>query len=328
MKRSKAQHARLIELHRMIREEEYPNCLTFAREWEISQKTVQRDIDYLRDQLGAPLAYDRRAKGFYYTEESWMLPSVVLSEGELLAVMLGSRALAQYRGTPAEAVLRRVFDKLVDILPESLSLNPVMLFTEFSFQSPPAKPVDPQIWLTVVRSLISRTTVEIVYRRFDRQAADPGRSSRLNPYHIANLQGEWYVFGVNDGHDDIRQFAMPRIEKAAGTTDRYRIPAGFDPEAMLAAAFGRFVLGGDTHMVKLLFTPDVADWVTERQWHPKQTLKLRRDGTVELSFPAKGLFEVQRWVLSWGRQVTVLAPQELRDGVQEEIKAMASGSTP
>jgi predicted DNA-binding transcriptional regulator YafY len=49
----------------------------------------------------------------------------------------------------------------------------------------------------------------------------------------------------------------------------------------------------------------------------------RRNGDIELSFPAKGLFEVQRWVLSWGRHVRVLAPTELRENVQEEIRLMA-----
>ena len=64
------------ELDRKIRDGGYPNCLTFAEVWGVSQKTVQRDIDFLRDQCGAPLAYDRDRKGFYYEDKSWWLPSV------------------------------------------------------------------------------------------------------------------------------------------------------------------------------------------------------------------------------------------------------------
>ena len=102
------------------------------------------------------------------------------------------------------------------------------------------------------------------------------------------------------------------------------MPSDFDAEALLAPVFGRSAAGGKVHKVCLLFDKEVADWITERQWHPKQKLKRRRDASIELSFPAKGLFEVQRWVLSWGHQVRVLAPETLKDDVKRTVELMAS----
>jgi predicted DNA-binding transcriptional regulator YafY len=323
MNLSKSQYRRIMELDRRIRDGLYPNCLTFAAEWEVSQKTIQRDIDYLRDQCGAPIRYDREEKGYYYDAATWVLPSIMLSEGELLAVLVGSRAVAQYKGTPIEARLRRVFDKLTELLPEGLSIHPAELFTDFSFQAPPARPVDPDVWLAVTQGLINRTTVEIVYRLFGAGETKPGKVSRINPYHIANRQGEWYVFAVHAGHEDVRQFSMGRIVRAALTDSTYHIPRDFDAAKLFDSAFGRFAGGGEEHTVKLLFDHGVADWVTEREWHPAQQIKRRKNGDVELTFPAKGLYEVQRWVLSWGRQVRVLAPPALCGAVEKEIGAMA-----
>lgn len=325
MNLSKSQYRRIMELDRRIRDGLYPNCLTFAAKWEVSQKTIQRDIDYLRDQCGAPIRYDREEKGYYYDDATWVLPSIMLSEGELLAVLVGARAVAQYKGTPIEARLRRVFDKLTELLPEGLSINPAELFTEFSFQSPPSRPIDPDVWLTVTQGLTNRTTVEIVYRPFGSGKAKPDKVSRINPYHIANRQGEWYVFAVHAGHEDVRQFSMGRIERAALTDSTYHIPRDFDAGKLLDSAFGRFAGGDEEHTVRLLFDHEVADWVTEREWHPAQQIKRRKNGDIELSFPAKGLYEVQRWVLAWGRHVRVLAPRELCDAVEDEVKAMWEG---
>jgi predicted DNA-binding transcriptional regulator YafY len=57
MKRNKSQFRRLMELTEMIREERQAvNALTLSAEWGVSQKTVQRDIDFLRDQMRAPIA--------------------------------------------------------------------------------------------------------------------------------------------------------------------------------------------------------------------------------------------------------------------------------
>ena len=327
MKRTKSQFARLMELDRCIRAKQYPNCLTFGADWEVSQKTVQRDIDFLRDSCGAPLAYDRERKGFYYENETWMLPSVMLSEGDLLAVLLASRMVDQYRGTPIARQVERVFAKLSELLPESISVQSELLYARFSFRGPPAKPIAPDVWTAVVRGLLHRLTLRVVYRPFEKGRSEKGKESRINPYHIANLQGEWYVFGVHAGHNDVRQFSMARIEKATPTDEHFDVPDVFDPEALLAGTFARYAGDGKPQAVRLLFDKDVSDWVTDREWHPKQKLRRRKTGEIELAFPATGLFEVQRWVLSWGHWVKVLAPAELAAGVISEIRLMERKAT-
>ncbi len=323
VQRNKSQFARLMALDQEIRGNRYPNCLRFSTEWEVSPKTVQRDIDFLRDQCGAPIDYDRERKGFFYRDATWMLPSVMLSEGELLAVLLGSRAIAQYQGTPVAADLERVFGKLAEMMPDRISIRPEMLFNRFTFTSPPAKPVNPEVWATLVQGVMARKTIRARYRPVESQKIQPGKESRINPFHIANLQGEWYLFGVHDGHQDVRQFAMARFESAALTEHGFEVPADFDPARLLAGSFGRFVSTGKAETVRLLFAREVSEWVTERVWNPDQKLKRRQTGEIELEFPAKGLFEVQRWVLSWGRAVRVLGPAALKTSVEDEIRAMA-----
>ena len=99
MKRNKSQFSRLLELDKRIRQGLYPNCLNFSADWEVSQKTVQRDIDFLRDSLNAPIDYDREKKGFYYTTTQWFMPYISVSEGDLVAILVAEKALEQYRGT-------------------------------------------------------------------------------------------------------------------------------------------------------------------------------------------------------------------------------------
>ena len=323
MKRNNPQHVRLMKLDRSIRAKEYPNCLTFAVDAEVSQKTVQRDIDFLRDQCGAPIAYDRVRKGFHYENDTWMLPSVMLSEGELLAVLLAAKAMEQYRGTPAGEQLERIFDKLAEMLPDKIALRPEQLYAGFTFRGPPAKPVDADVWSTVVQGVLRQQTLRIRYHSFDMPKDQTPKEVLIDPYHIANLQGEWYVLGVYSGHEDVHQFALPRIRSAALTEQHFQVPPGFDARRLLATTFGRFVGDGSSHRVRLLFDKAVANWVTERQWHPSQQIKTRKNGAVELQFTAAGLYEVQRWVLSWGGQVQVLAPSELVQMVKDEVVAMA-----
>jgi predicted DNA-binding transcriptional regulator YafY len=211
-------------------------------------------------------------------------------------------------------------DQIFVCLPWIFLVGCWTLFSETSFSGPPAKPVSEPVWVELVRALTTKTSVRINYRGFESRKATP---RILQPCHIANLSGDWYVFGAYpETPSDIRQFAMARIRTAELTGETFDMPAGFDPERLLAGAFSRFA-GGRPVAIRLLFDREIADWVREREWHPGQTLKTRRNGDVELAFKAAGLYEVSRWILGWGRYARVLAPPALKKMVADEIRAMA-----
>jgi predicted DNA-binding transcriptional regulator YafY len=60
--------ARMQLIYEAIRAERRPNCSLLAKRLEVSAKTVQRDIDYMRYQLNLPIEYDQERHGFYFTE--------------------------------------------------------------------------------------------------------------------------------------------------------------------------------------------------------------------------------------------------------------------
>lgn len=323
MKRNTTQFLRLRALHAAIKNGKYPNCLSFAMEYEVTQKTIQRDMDFLRDSLNAPIEFDRHKNGFYYKDPTWFLPSIVLSEGELMALLVASKALEQYQGTPVAMEIKSVFQKISELLPEKITLPPEYLFTHFTFTSPPAKPVDEKVWIAVIRGLLNQRTLQINYRAFESPTL---KEHEIDPYHVANLRGEWYVFGHSHRSDKLTQFAMARIKAASVSDKTFVVPKGFDPKKLFDTTFGRFALlpGEKVHAVKLRFDKEVTAWVMDREWHPKQKLTRLANGDIELKFPAAGLMEVQHWVLAWGRYVKVLEPAELKKAVAEEIRAMAA----
>jgi predicted DNA-binding transcriptional regulator YafY len=318
--RTKSQFARLMALDAEIRDGKYPNCLTFSADWEVSQKTIQRDIDYLRYQLGAPIEYDREKKGFYYSNDTWFLPSLSVNEGDLFALLVGSKALEAYRGTPVAEHLHDVFGKLAGMLTDRISLSPEMVFTRFTFRGPPSRQIDRQIWTVLVRGLLHQRSVRVAYRSRGSKAAT---ERIIDPYHAANLAGEWYVIVWDHKSGKILQLAMAHIHEAKLLDNKFSIIENFDPEELLSKTFNRYVSDRDAKRIRLLFDKEAADWVLERQWHPEQKIKKRRNGDIELSFETPGVWEVFRWVLSWGPYVKVLAPSELKKWVQEDVRKMA-----
>lgn len=322
MERTTTQFSRLLELDRRIRTRRYPNAITFAGEYEVAQKTVQRDIDYLRNQ-GAPIEYDRIHKGYYYSDPTWFLPAVFLSEGDYLGLLVASQAAEAYRGTPIAQKLQGIFSKLAGLLPDKLSITPDLVAACFSFTGPPAKPIDPEIWTTLVQGTLRQQAVKIVYQTL---TADHPHTRNIDPYHIANLDGEWYIFAHCREKDDVRQFSIARIRKAVALDWPFEVPKDFDPRKLLANTFHRYTMSEHPHTIRLLFARDVAPWVLERQWRPNQTVKKRKNGDIELQFDASGIEEVFRWVLAWGHNVQILGPEELKKMWVEEVRLMADSA--
>ena len=95
----KSQMVRIVEFDRQVRQGEYPNSLRFSVDYEVSQRTVLRDIEFLRDQLGAPLQYDPQRKGFCYSED-WVIPQVILMS--VLHEDAASHLIAMFRSLAAE----------------------------------------------------------------------------------------------------------------------------------------------------------------------------------------------------------------------------------
>jgi len=307
----------LLALDQLLRNNKYPNCTSFAAEWEISTKTAQRDLEYLQDRMGAPLEYDALKRGYYYTESTFMLPAVQMNEGELAALLMGSKALEQFQGTPMAEKLVAVFEKLSAFLPDNITVRPEELFTRFSFISPPAMPVSSKVWNTVVQALENRQMIEIQYRNWSGE-----KTARVAPVHLANLQGDWYLFVQYEGFDNFRQLALARIQSIRLLSKKADIVGSCDPKKELANTFFRFAGENKAFLVTVQFDAEIATTVLERQWHPKQKVKNLKNGGVEISFEAKGDIEIKRWVMAYGRYAKVKSPKWLIDDIADEVRAM------
>ena len=67
---------RIQWLHNRIASGNYPNENLLAQKFGISRRQAERDVSYMKTELGAPIVYSPKDQGFYYSEE-FKLPSTV-----------------------------------------------------------------------------------------------------------------------------------------------------------------------------------------------------------------------------------------------------------
>ena len=308
-----------MRIHGQLKAGDFPNCRKIADDLEVSSKTIQRDIDFMRDRLGLPIEYDPLRFGFYYTEEVASFPSIEVSEGEVAALFVAQKALAQYKGTPFERPLRSAFRKIADSLKDRVSFSWSDLEEAISFHSAGASVAHLELFEKVSQAVLRSVELEFEYRKLNSKGYEP---RRVRPLHIASLENQWYVFAEDLERKDLRTFALPRMRGVRLTNTSFRRPANFSISKVLSGSFGVFE-GGKKHRIKLQFDAFAARLVSERTWHESQKFREVKDGSATLELELGSLEEIQRWILSWGSHVRVLAPDELRERVRKEAEAVA-----
>lgn len=308
----------MLWLHRAIQAGTFPNASTLARDLEVSTKSIQRDLEFMRDRMNLPIAYDGARWGYYYTEEVKAFPTLQLTEGELVALVVAEKALQQYRGTSFEKPLLSAIRKMEQSLPDTISVNLADVDQTISFRTRAEPLLDLQIFDTLAKAAARRQQLEIDYRKPSQRQPE---ARVIDPYHLANINGEWFLFAHDHLRQDLRTFVPARIQAIRRTGNTFPRPQRFSLEQRLRGSFGVRSGQGDYDIV-IRFNARAADYVREKKWHPSQRLRERKDGGVELRLRLSGLEEVTRWVLSWGGDARVRKPRELVQTVQTAARAL------
>jgi predicted DNA-binding transcriptional regulator YafY len=146
----------------------------------------------------------------------------------------------------------------------------------------------------------------------------------VDAYHLANINGEWYLFAYDHARKDLRTFVPARIQSVKPTGKTFERTQKFSLEKRLRDSFGVHAGEGEFDVV-IRFNPRAADYIREKKWHPSQTLRDLKDGGAELKMKLSSLAEVQRWVLSWGGDAKVLQPKQLVESVRAAAQKILAG---
>ncbi len=314
---------RMLRIHQAVQSGKYPNATTLAGELEVSTKSVYRDIEFMRDRLELPIEYDAIRNGYHYTQEVTGFPTLQITEGELFALLVAEKALQQYRGTTFEKPLISAFKKMAAALPDMVSLNLAEWEQTISFRTSAEPILILEIFDVLAQATARHHQLLLTYRKPGQKETEP---RTVDPYHLANINGEWFLFGYCHLRKDIRTFVPARILQIAETGRTFVRPHKFSLEQRLRDSFG--VLSGKGEFdVIIRFDDLVADYIREKRWHSSQQLIECADGGVELRLKLSSLVEIQRWILSWGGNAAVIAPPELAESVKEAARRIL-GITP
>jgi predicted DNA-binding transcriptional regulator YafY len=279
----------------------------------MSVRNVYRDLKALEGEVGLPTWSEDGRWGIL---ESAFLPPLKLTLSEAMAVFLGARLMVRY-ADKYDPDLGSAFEKLAASLPETLREHVARSLDVL--QDAPRDPgfIDHVRMLT--RAWAERRVVDIEYEgaAFEGRAGERSRRT-VRPFLIEpSLQTHaLYLIGWDEDRDAMRTFKIERIRDVRITPRSFEPPEEASLERDLRRGWDIIADQPATEIV-LQFAPTVADRVAETVWHPLQKTERQSDGTLVWRSTVSGIIEIRLWILSWGDDVEVLHPSELRSQVRD-----------
>ncbi|MBI3636589.1 MAG: WYL domain-containing transcriptional regulator [Candidatus Rokubacteria bacterium] len=315
------QVVRVLGLLKTLTEGGHPTVHQLAARFKTRRETIYRDLRTI-EAIGYPIVGDdsgRLSRPRLAPEARMALPPVALSSREIAALAWAVKQVGPRE--PFSPYLATASTKLQALTPSrngrvALSLDgAVGGWTRGTKDYSAAEATI----LELVKAIISQRRCLIAYQ-------SPGRKTPrrfpYDPYRLLSVQDGLYCVGRVPAYENLVTLAIERIRSLELTEQGFAVDPTFDPKRLEADAFG--VVWDRPMSVVVRFSAEQAPYVRERDWHPTQTLRDMRDGRVELTFRAGGMFEIVRWILGWGAAAEVVRPVALREEVKQTASRMAA----
>lgn len=287
---------------------------SLAERLGVSRRTVFRDLKML-ERAGVPYRFDHE-RSEYSISDAFFLPPLHLELEEAAALLLMTRKLLSQQVHPFYRHALNAALKIESSLPASWVRHCGELLDGVSIHWPPTSSTEAisDIFQSVQQAVAQHVRISVKYDSvYDGDEIDV----MLEPLRIVFMSRGWYLIANSLAHREVRTFKIDRMIDVQVTDEHFKRDAHFTEDAHFGAAWC-MIPEGRIYSVRLRFSAAVATSVEEVRWHGSQTTKRLDDDRLLFQVRVDGLGEIASWILSYGDQVEVLAPRELRDRVRQK----------
>ena len=299
----------------------------------LSDSSLRRDFRYMKNELGAPLAYDKKLHGWHYTKP-FKLPVEAFSDDEILYLKL-IRGLVNQNSN--DDFLYKAFDKLLNkISPSShtessryaeqschAELVSASLTDRFYIAPRPKQLIDEGVVEKVLEAVKNNYLLDFNY--FSKWEPEE-RHRKIMPFQLVFDGGSMFLYGAasRDKIPNPRLFNLSKMHDVQVITSRtFELPSNFRfREAFEKGRFGAFQYD-EAYDYKIEVTGEARNIVREYIWADNQIIEEnQKEGTTTISFTSSQWIPVFRWLLSFGENACPLEPDWLVEQWKQTVEKM------
>ena len=297
-----------------------------AKSLRITDRSVSRCIQTIEN-IGIPvydekLAFEKEKRwkiesGYVERMPNLSLPKLDMSYPEIISLCMLAGESVVFNGTEIHRHIQAALAKLMFFVPEDTRKELAALKRIFICKTMGSKTYAgmESVIKTLTESILDRSACIITYHVFYK---DEIEDVEIGPLHFYENNGGLYLFAVKLKEKVVRSYAVERIKSIRTIKKDVNYPENFEPEETLNSAFD--MIHGDPVSVKIQFSQSEARYIKEKVWAKDQNITENPDGSITISMTTSGYRDVKRWVMSFGKEARLLAPEKMKLEIKEELK--------
>ena len=295
----------------------------------LSDSSLRRDFRYMKNELGAPLAYDKKLHGWHYIKP-FKLPAEGFSDDEILCLGLIRKLIGQNSN---DDFLYKSFDKLLnEITPEDTDTEQEpqkqvrgdKLSDRFYIAPRPKPLIDDGVVEKILEAIKNNYLLDFNY--FSKWEPEE-RHRKIMPFQLVFDAGSMFLYGASakDKKPSPRLFTISKMHNVQVITSHtFELPENFRfHEEFEQGRFGAFQYD-EAYDFKIEFLGDARSVVRECIWADNQIIEEnQKEGRTIISFTSSQWIPVFRWLLSFGENAHPLEPDWLVAQWKQSVRKMS-----
>ncbi len=326
-KKTNPQMHRFQLIDRLICEEDYPSFYFILEELrkllkdeKFSEPTLRRDLRYMRKSLGAPIVYDSKKDGYYYSAP-FNFPLSSLTKEEIFLLGIIQKLIAKY--ADANPIYKNAARLISSLYP---STQHIPLLDRIVVARSPMPIFNQDTLNTLLHAIATNQVIDFIYRSF----WEPNQSHRtVLPCQIVVDNGQVFLYAADEkNHDHIRLYDVHKIYELQVMNRTFTLPKNWQfVEEFEQGRFGPFQYD-ESYDFKIAFYGRVARKRIHRYiWADDQQLEeFPKEEKTILSFSSSQWIPIQEWLLSFGSDAIPLEPDWFVQGWKESVRKMAENA--
>jgi predicted DNA-binding transcriptional regulator YafY len=285
----------------------------------ISSAQLDKDIAGMKNHKKAPIKFDRQSGGYVYTEASYSFENHAINEEDKWLLDFANATMLAYGHSNMNIHFEELVNKLSTgsavEMSDGISGNKYLQIEETVYKG------GYHYLYNLYKAIIERKVYEITYQPFNKNA----RKHSISPYLLKQYRNRWYLIGYSKEKSKTLVFALDRITELKSSKCTYYYDTAFDAELYFKYSFGithRYDL--KPQKIWLKFSKLNEPYIISQPLHKSQIIIEQSETEITIELEVLLTHELYSMIMSYGNEVEVISPKELRNQVYKALKDAVS----
>ena len=287
----------------------------------ICDSTIEKDLFAMRIEHDAPITYSKRERGYYYSDSSFSMDDVPLTEKDIDAIKAASTILHQFKHTSLfgqyEYAIQKILDRAITSDRPSLVKEDEII----QFESLPTIRGNENLEL-FFNAIKNKKVVQFNYLNYSKNNKSV---RRIHPYLLKEYRNRWYLIGKSELKEKVITFGLDRIFDPIELDQSFTVETGFSPDHFFKHSIGITVFNELPDEIIIETSAILSKYLASQPLHHSQKIiEIKQDGGHIFSFHLLITYELKMLLLGFGKDCKIIRPDNLKNQVMKELKDLLS----